>query len=598
MVEPSRLGSFLGPRRAVVQAAADVACWIAALALAAALRLDLNLSTFRLDRFILAVPIAVDAQLLGGWLAGLYRGRWRFGSFEEVAALARATAFTTAVLFLCNLLLSPQSLPRSAVIAGGVIAMVMMGSVRYVWRLNIDRRLRPGEEGRRRLIVFGAGDAGFQVLTAILRDPNSRYFPVAALDDDPAKSNLRILGVSVRGDRGRLAHVARETDADTLLIAIPSAGSALVGELTGLARTLDLEVKVLPPVSELPDTVDVGHIRDVSEEDLLGRHQIETDVESIAGYLTGKRVLVTGAGGSIGSELCRQITRYGPAELVMLDRDESALHAVQLSIEGRALLDSDNLVIADIRDADAMCRVFKGHRPEVVFHAAALKHLPLLERHPDEAVKTNVHGTLNVLEAACEIGVEHFVNISTDKAANPISVLGHTKRIAERLTAHFGATADGSYLSVRFGNVLGSRGSVLTTFRRQVSSGGPITVTHPDVTRYFMTVQEAVQLVIQAGAIGDSGEALVLDMGEPVRIAEVAERLARSHDEPVEVVYTGLRKGEKLHEELFGDNEPDVRPVHELISHVDVPPLAPHEVADTHIDLTEAPAGHSVHGAD
>lgn len=567
--------SFLGRRRALVQAVADVCCWISALAMAAALRLDLNLADFRVDRFLLAVPIAVDAQLLGGWLAGLYRGRWRFGSFEEVAALARTAAFTTGVLFLCNVIFTPQSLPRSAVIAGGVIALVMMGSVRYMWRLSIDRGLRPHEEGRGRLIVFGAGEAGAQVLTAILRDPTSPYFPVALLDDDPDKANLRILGVPVKGARTDLPKVARDTDADTLLIAIPSAGSALVGELTDLARECDLTVKVLPPVVELIDgQVGVGHIRDVSEEDLLGRHQIETDVESIAGYLTGKRVLVTGAGGSIGSELCRQIMRFDPDELIMLDRDESALHAVQLSIYGRALLDSDDLVLGNIRDADTMRRLCTERRPHVVFHAAALKHLPLLERFPDEAVKTNVHGTHNMLEAAREAGVERFVNISTDKAANPISVLGHTKRIAERLTSHYGHIADGTYLSVRFGNVLGSRGSVLTTFRRQVESGGPITVTHPDVTRYFMTVQEAVQLVIQAGAIGQSGEALVLDMGEPVRIADVAERLAETNGNTIGVVYTGLRHGEKLREELLGDGEPDDRPVHPLISHVVVPPIA------------------------
>jgi FlaA1/EpsC-like NDP-sugar epimerase len=573
--------AFLGQRRAFVQATADVLCWLAALVLASALRLDLDLTDFRLDRFALAIPIVVDAQLLAGYVAGLYRGRWRFGSFEEVAALARATAFTTAVLFICNLIFTPQSLPRSAVLAGGVIALVMMGSVRYLWRLNIDRRLRPGEEGRGRLIVFGAGEAGAQVLTAIQRDPQSRYFPIALLDDDADKRNLRILGVPVRGDRTALPKVAAETDADTLLIAIPSAGGALVAELTEVARHRNLHVKVLPPVSELPGTdVGVADIRDVTEEDLLGRHQIETDVASIAGYLTGKRVLVTGAGGSIGSELCRQIVRFEPGELIMLDRDESGLHAVHLSIYHEALLDSDDLVIADIRDAETIRRLFCSRRPDVVFHAAALKHLPLLEQYPDEAVKTNVYGTLNVLNAARDVGVERFVNISTDKAANPMSVLGHTKRIAERITAHVAAAADGTYLSVRFGNVLGSRGSVLTTFRQQVEAGGPITVTDPDVTRYFMTVREAVQLVIQAGAIGRSGESLVLDMGEPVRIAEVAERLAATTDPPTPIAYTGLRAGEKMHEDLFGDGEPDVRPVHPLISHVAVPPLA--------IDLTEA----------
>ncbi|MEA2932686.1 MAG: hypothetical protein QOI56_1471, partial [Actinomycetota bacterium] len=301
--------------------------------------------------------------------------------------------------------------------------------------------------------------------------------------------------------------------------------------------------------------------------------QIETDLGAIAGDLAGKRVLVTGAGGSIGSELCRQLDRFDLGELMMLDRDESALHAVQLSLRGRATLDSPELILADLRDADTVRAVFAARRPEVVFHAAALKHLPLLESHPGEAVKSNIWGTLTVLEAAH--GVERFVNISTDKAADPCSVLGYSKRITERLTSHFSVTTGRAYLSVRFGNVLGSRGSVLTTFNQQVDRGGPVTVTHPDVTRYFMTVEEAVQLVIQAGAIGRPGEALVLDMGSPVSIAEVARLVAARSERPVTIEFTGLRPGEKLHEVLLAADEVDVRPAHPLISHVPVPPLDP-----------------------
>jgi FlaA1/EpsC-like NDP-sugar epimerase len=319
--------------------------------------------------------------------------------------------------------------------------------------------------------------------------------------------------------------------------------------------------------------VEVGDIRDVQIADLLGRHQIDTDLDSIAGYLTGKRVLVTGAGGSIGSELCRQIHRFRPAELMLLDRDETSLQAVQLSMDSGAALDDPSVILADLRDAARIRAIFQQRRPEVVFHAAALKHLALLQRHPGEAVKTNIWGTLAVLEAA--EGVERFVNISTDKAANPSSVLGLSKRITERLTAYVARRSPGTFLSVRFGNVLGSRGSVFTTFSAQIAAGGPLTVTDPDVTRYFMTVQEAVHLVIQAAAIGRDGEALVLEMGKPVRIAEVARQMAQLAPEPVEIRYTGLRPGEKLDEELFGDGETDRRPIHPLISHVEVPPLDP-----------------------
>jgi FlaA1/EpsC-like NDP-sugar epimerase len=349
----------------------------------------------------------------------------------------------------------------------------------------------------------------------------------------------------------------------------------LVTKVTELGRALGLDVKVLPPVRDLFDgQIEVEDIRDVTTADLLGRHEIHTDIDAIAGYISNKRVLVTGAGGSIGSELCRQLYHFAPAQLIMLDRDESALHAVQLGIEGRALLDSPDLVLVDLRDRAAVAQALERYRPEVVFHAAALKHLTLLERHPAEAVKTNVWATLDLLELSEAAGVSRFVNISTDKAADPCSVLGYTKRITERLTSHFSSTA-GAFLSVRFGNVLGSRGSVLTTFQSQVERGGPLTVTHKDVTRYFMTVEEAVELVIQAGAIGRPGEALVLDMGKPVSIAELATLVAGGSERRPNIEYTGLRPGEKLHEVLLGAAEVDLRPSHPLISQVDVPPLDP-----------------------
>jgi FlaA1/EpsC-like NDP-sugar epimerase len=284
-------------------------------------------------------------------------------------------------------------------------------------------------------------------------------------------------------------------------------------------------------------------------------------------------VLVTGAGGSIGSELCRQVSRFAPASLAMLDRDESALQAVQLSIEGRALLDSRDLIVADLRDRERLHEVFAEHRPEVVFHAAALKHLPLLQLHPEEGVKTNVIGTLNVLEVAIAHGVSQFVNISTDKAADPSSVLGYTKRITERLSAAADDLGEGSFISVRFGNVLGSRGSVLTTFRSQIAAGGPVTITHPDVSRYFMTIEEAVQLVIQAGAIGQGGEVLVLEMGDQVRIVDVARRLIEKADTPVEIVFTGLRDGEKVQEVLVGRSEVSEATSHALINRVSGPSL-------------------------
>jgi len=564
--------------------AADFAAWCTAIVFAVFERFDFHRSLVNLRDLVEMAPIAAAVGVGCCLLLGLYARRWAVGSHEEASVLAAAVAVVTALLFVVDSALWRHPLPRSSVLGAGFIALVLMGGVRLTARTARDRRRRPASSTSR-MLVFGAGEGGLQSIRAMLRDPSCAYLPVALLDDDPAKRNLRHLGVRVRGGWDRIAETAKEYDADSLLIAIPSANRAVIGNLTELGRAAGLDVKVLPSLTDFSGpSVEVADIRDVQEEDLLGRRGIDTDVVSIAGYVTGKRILVTGAGGSIGSELCRQLTRYGPAELIMLDRDESALHAIELSITGRAMLESPDLVVRDIRDREGLIDLFVARRPDVVFHAAALKHLPLLQQHPGEAVQTNVWGTRNVLDAAAAAGVDHFVNISTDKAADPISVLGYSKRIAERMTSHMSLDHPGRWVSVRFGNVLGSRGSVLTTFRSQVAAGGPITVTHPDVTRFFMTVKEAVELVIQAGGIGRSGETLVLDMGDPVRIADVATRLATGAagvgGRPIKITYTGLRAGEKLDELLFASGEVDERPLHRLISHVRVSPLAPTATAD------------------
>jgi FlaA1/EpsC-like NDP-sugar epimerase len=563
-------------QRRIVRAAADALSLAVALVFATLLRHDGHVNEINVHGLLLLTLPTMAVLLAIGTRFGLYTGRWRYGSFEEVAALAKTTGLTTIAVLVMDTLFGRQA-PRSAIIASGMIALVLTAGVRYSVRLLEERRRRPSYEQARRVIVIGAGEGGEQVVRAMLRSPTSPYVPMALLDDDPAKRSLRIMGVPVIGTRDRLADAVRSLRADAVLIAIPSADAELVRTLVDLAAPLKVQVHVIPPVAELfGRSVGVDDIRPVTHADLLGRREIKIDLAAVAGYLAGQRVLVTGAGGSIGSELCRQLARFRPSELVMLDRDESGLHAVQLSMNGRAMLDDRNLVVADIRDRERLDEVFTEHRPQVVFHAAALKHLPLLEMHPSEALKTNIIGTYNVLETAIRHGVNRLVNISTDKAADPISVLGYSKRIAERLTASASESTPGTFLSVRFGNVLGSRGSVLTAFHAQVEAGGPITVTHPEVTRFFMTVQEAVRLVIQAGAInsdGTDGQVLVLDMGEPVRIADVARRLIATAERPIEIAYTGLRPGEKLHEVLLGAGEPDHRPNHPLISQVAVPPL-------------------------
>ncbi len=555
----------------VIHLAADVAVWTLALVLATWLRYEFTLEfVSRRDLLVLAGVIAV-VHTVFGWSIGVYRRRWRYGSFDEAIAVAAAFGATglvgTGYVFTAG-----GAIPRSVPVIGTALAGLLAVAGRSVWRLWNSRLDRPTEATP--VVIVGAGEVATQTIRSLLANRNSSYLPAAMVDDDPLKRRLRIQGVPVMGTVEDLVRVATRTGATTVLLAAPTASQSTRRRIAELAGVAGLDLLAVPALDDVLSGGSV-EIRPVTETDLLGRPPAAIDPEEISAYLTGRRVLVTGAGGSIGSELCRTIARFEPASLVMVDRDESGLHATQLSIDGRAMLDSRDLELADLRDRARVRQIFDDHRPEVVFHAAALKHLPLLEMYPEEAWKSNVMVTHDLLEIALEHGVDRFVNISTDKAADPTSVLGWTKRIGERLTADAAlrARAGQNYISVRFGNVLGSRGSVLTAFESQVRSGGPITVTHPEVTRYFMTIEEAARLTVYAGAIGRPGEVLVLDMGEPVRILDVANRFAQRSDPPVEVVFTSLRHGEKVHEVLFAADERDRRPIHPLISHVDVPRL-------------------------
>ena len=564
----------------VIQLILDVIAWSAAAAFALVLRSYLqgetDISGVVQDTLYRTLPIVLVVQAVTGYIVGIYRRQWRYGSFDEVKGLILSAFITTTVLLIIRVTdRSVDAFPRSAIVAGGILGLFFTAASRYTWRLVREQLRRPSENTSTKIIVYGAGEGGIQIVNTMLRNRNSHYLPVAFIDDNPSTHRLRISGVPVIGGRDSIDKAVQRTGATTLLIAIPSADATIIREIVQIARTAQLNVKILPAVQNLEDRqIDAADIRDLTDEDLLGRRRIKINLDEISQYLVNRRVLVTGAGGSIGSELCRQLVRFSPAEIIMLDRDESALHEVQLSIYGRALLDTPQTVLADLRDERAISELFETRKPQVVFHAAALKHLPLLERYPNEAYQTNVLGTATMLNAAQRAGVEVFINISTDKAANPISVLGFSKRIAERLTADFAfSSGPGKYISVRFGNVLGSRGSVLTSFKDQIAKGGPVTVTHRGVTRYFMTISEAVQLVIQAGAIGSTGEVLVLDMGKPVNIYDVAEQLVRNSGKPITIDVVGLRVGEKVHEELFGKGEIDERPLHPLISHVAAKPI-------------------------
>lgn len=559
----------------------DSGCWVAAMLFTTWLRYDFDFPAQAWPLTVIAGLLGAAVQMAIGSAIGPYRTGHDRGSYEETSDLARATLLATVVTFVVVTVWHPDTLPRSAPVTGGALALLAMLATRLMVRSTSTRAAR-GRQGPERAVVFGAGHGGRRLVRSALREDDSPVLPVALLDDDPAKARLRIEGVPVRGGRHDLARVAAQTGADVLVLAAPTLDAGVARELTAAAAEAGMSVKVLPSMADLMDDAanPTDALRDLDLADLLGRHPVDLDTAAISSSLAGKRVLVTGAGGSIGSELCRQIARFDPAVLSLLDRDESALHATQLSLDGDGLLEQESVLLADIRDPQALTAVMRLARPDVVFHAAALKHLPLLERFPDEAWKTNVVGTLNVLEAAAAVGVDTFVNVSTDKAADPTSVLGYSKRLTERLTAEFARTHPGSFVSVRFGNVLGSRGSVVPAFTAQIERGGPVTVTHPDVERYFMLIPEACQLVLQAAAIGSDGDVLVLDMGEPVRIADVARTLIQlSGRRDIEITYTGLRPGEKLGEDLFAGSE-DRRPTtHPSVQRVTVPALDVSEVA-------------------
>lgn len=559
----------------VVDALAIVVCFY----VAATLRFDLDLGQSFSRPVTNCLILAVAAHLLIGTLWGPYAVGHVRGSYEEILDIAETALLWMVPLFFLVLAAPVDLGPRSLPVTGGALSVLAMFGARFVLRAVRTRAgVAKTSEGRRTLI-FGAGEGGRQLVRALVRDPSAGLVPVAVLDDDPRKRRLRIDGVRILGNRNDLVAVAARTEAEVLAIAVPSAHSDMLNDLRRRADEAELEVLVLPPASEMLGGPKASDLRSLDVRDLLGRRPVELDLEAIAGSIRGHRILVTGAGGSIGSELCRQIAKFGPAKLFMLDRDESGLHGTQVSLTGQGLLDDDTVVLADIRDAERMQEVFELTRPDVVFHAAALKHLPLLEQYPMEAWKTNVVGTLNVLKAARAAGVEVFVNISTDKAANPSSVLGYSKRLTERLTAHEATQGGGRYVSVRFGNVLGSRGSVITAFTQQIEQGGPVTVTHPDVERYFMLIPEACQLVLQSAAIGDDGRVMVLDMGEPMKILDVARTLiSLSGRRDIEITYTGLRAGEKLTEELFAPGEAAESAGHPLVRCVDVPPLPDSEV--------------------
>jgi FlaA1/EpsC-like NDP-sugar epimerase len=504
---------------------------------------------------------------------GLHRQGWRKVSTRDAANVLRAVAVVTLLLFGLGFSLQRLIfLPRSVPLIEGLLAAGGLCGLRLLARFWHEREsLLAHGTNTRRVLIVGAGEAGTMVARELLRSPASGLVPVGFLDDDPQKLRASLLGLPVFGKLDDLPRVALERRADEVLIALPSAPGAITRRVVELARAADLDFKILPRLLETLTANPLAHIREVDLEDLLRRDPVRLDVASIAGYLEDKVVLVTGAGGSIGSELVRQVARFKPRRVVLLGRGENSIFEIEQELKRKHPGLEQRSVIADTRNLGKLEGVFEEHRPQVVFHAAAHKHVPLMELNPDEAILNNVLGTKHVALLARDHGVERFVYISSDKAVNPTSVMGASKRAGELMVDLVARSCSPgqAFVSVRFGNVLGSRGSVVPTFKEQIRAGGPVTVTHPEMKRYFMTIPEASQLVLQAVGLGENRAVYVLDMGEPVRIVDLANDLIRlmGHEPGVdiEIAFTGIRPGEKLFEELLTAEEGTIASKHAKI---------------------------------
>ncbi len=508
---------------------------------------------------VLMVPAVLLAEGSMFWYFGLYRGVWRFASLPDLVRIVKAViagvSFAAVVIFVLTRLVL---VPRSVFVLDSILLVLLLGGPRFIYRWLKDRHLY-GQVGKKVLIV-GAGRAGEMLVRDLLRDPDRTYQPAAFVDDDAKKRNKDIHGIPVSGTVDEIPAIAAHLDVELILIALPSATSAQMRRIVGVCEFTGVHFRMLPRMQDLvTGQIGIKELREVKLDDLLGREPVSLDWQAITQGTQGKTVLVSGGGGSIGSELCRQIARLNPARLIIFEQSEFNLYAIELELRREFPALSLEISLGDVTDAVAVNRVFESHRPSVIFHAAAYKHVPMLENQVRAAVVNNVLGTRMLASLADKYGCESFVMISTDKAVNPSNIMGATKRVAEIYCQGLNARSNTRFITVRFGNVLGSAGSVIPLFQKQIAAGGPVTVTHPEITRYFMTIPEAAQLILQSSVIGQGGEIFVLDMGEPVKIAYLAEQLiilsGKKPGDDIEVVYTGLRPGEKLYEELFHEAE-------------------------------------------
>jgi FlaA1/EpsC-like NDP-sugar epimerase len=594
----SRLQSSVAARR-LVQALVD-ACLIAlAFFLAFILRFDPAIPQRYEEVLWDSIAFVVVGKLVIFWANGLYHKLWRFVDAKDFEAIVRAVVMASfalvGVFFLvpASFTLDP---PRGVIALDFLLTLLFVGGTRFLVRAVSERPFRGAiaRKGAREVLIVGAGNGGQLVAAELRRNPELGGVPIGFVDDDPRKSGSRIGGIKVEGTTDKLPRILDGAEPDEVIIAIPSAPGELRQKVVTACRERSIPVRTLPTVFELlSGGVNLmRQVREVRVEDVLGRQPVRLELDRVGGYLGGEVVLVTGAGGSIGSELCRQISRVGPQRMILVDNAENSLFEIRRELESDRHFTRTVAVLADIKDATRMREIFEEYQPTVVFHAAAYKHVPLMEENPIEAVRNNAVATRIVAAAAGESGAKRFVLVSTDKAVNPATVMGASKTLAEwAVEAAQDRHEQTRYTTVRFGNVLGSSGSVVPIFRRQIAAGGPVTVTDENMTRYFMTIPEAVQLVIRSGSMGRGGEVYVLEMGDPVRIIDLARKMiqlsGREPDREVAIEVVGRRPGEKLHEELFNpDEDPEPTSEDKIIAAVR-PPLEPAWVEEAFAQVEE-----------
>ena len=534
------------------------------------LRFDFgDVPEFYAHQALVALILVVPLQAMVNWYFGLYRGVWRFASLPDLIRISKALVvgvlISTMALFVAGLV---NGMPRSVMFLYGLLLLGFLTLPRFFYRWLKDHRYR--FRSAKRVLIVKAGKAGDMLARDMLRDPHQAYRPVAFVDDDRAKQGKEVQGIRVVGPYAAMPRVVKELAIDVIMLAVPAANATQMRYLVGLAEQCKVPFRTVPHLEELMSgQIRVQELRKVRIEDLLGREPVNLDWPRVREGLTGRVIMVTGAGGSIGSELCQQIASLEPAALILLENSEYNLYSIERELRERFSELSLHAHLADITDAVACDRLFAKYHPQVVFHAAAYKHVPMLETQVREAVKNNILGTKVLAEAADRYGCSEFVLISTDKAVNPANIMGATKRVAEIYVQNLDAKSETRFITVRFGNVLGSAGSVVPLFEKQISAGDSVTVTHPEMERYFMTVREACQLIMQASVLGAGGEIFVLNMGKPVNISRLAEELIRLSGKvlgrDIKIVYTGLRPGEKLNEELFHERELLMETGHEQI---------------------------------